>query len=1363
MRRDPGKNSSTLLAHLDASVSIRGFRVALGEIEACLRTHPSVADAVIVARGDGQDRLIGFLQTEKGSLKSVDEIRAFLRTRLPDYMMPSAFVYVDSLPLAATGKIDRRALEVMAAELPEVSSPFVAAQTEAEKFLAVLWAEILGVERVGIHDNFFELGGHSLLGVKLLAGISQRFGIDLPLRAIFEFPTIAQLAIAMAECQENKTPELLGTEKNQHPGSGPEATVIDEARLQPIDDQKTELTVPIAQRTSASVAAQPTIPRAPQAVELPLSFAEEGLWILEQMRPGMTAWNSQLSVRLRGRLDASLLERSLNALIQRQEILRTTFGFNHGRPARAINSQINLTLPVVELGQSVEIEQAIRQIAADDRQLPFDLSQAPLFRFKLLRLSASEHILLLTEHHIITDAWSSRLFLKELFALYEAFATKHPHTLPDLPVHYSDYAYWVRHQPIREMEDHFSYWKRQLEGFHVVELPRDKQQHPGRTFRGSTQRTQLSLSRSRDLRRLCKEETVTPFMVLLAGFKLLLYRYTGETDIVIGATVAGRNKPELEHLIGNFINLLPLRTDLSRQPTFRELLKRTREVCLEGYEHQDYPFEKLVQELSPTRELSQNPLFRVLFDVFNLPRMPVAIRGLTIERRRRSGGSAAHDLTLRFPESSEGIGLSIDYRMDLYSDPWIAELLEQYKYLLEQVVENPDRRIDDYSLATLSAKRWLPDPTVTLDDSWHGAVHEIFADHAEQRPKLVAVQDPHEAWTYQELNARSNQLAHCLRENGVRTGEIVAIYAHRSAALVWALLGTLKAGGVFCIIDPNHPAARVKEYLSATTPAALIQIAAAGEPAAEMKEVLQSPSLRCRITLPSLATAQASQFLSQYPTENPTVAIGRDDLAYVAFTSGTTGKPKAVLGRHGPLTHFLPWVKDTFSLSQNDRFSLLAGLSSNILQRESLTALSLGAMLCIPSADSVEAFTRVDEWIKEQAISIVHLTPAMAQLLDASSENTISHVRRVFFAGDLLRMRDIEKVRRLMPSADVVNFYNASETQRGGGYIVFAHDDASTRYKEVPPLGHGIKDVQLLVLSHGGQLAGVGELGEICVRSPHLAEGYLGDDQLTTERFITNPFTGLVDDRVYRTGEQGRYLPNGDVEFVARGQDQVSIRGFRVELGEVEAVLTRHPAVREAVVAVREDRTGDNRLVAYVVVKQNAVPTTSELRGYLKKTLPEYMIPPTFMFLQQLPLTSNGKVDRSALPAPDGSRPDMASDFAPPGTALEKVLAQSWAELLGLERVGIQDNFFELGGHSLLAMQVIARIRDVFKVELQLKNLYEEPTIAGLAAALVQASNDPARIEKTALVLLQIAQLSDHQVESMLLEKTSLVGTGDRQ
>jgi len=1061
------------------------------------------------------------------------------------------------------------------------------------------------------------------------------------------------------------------------------------------------------------------IPTAPRDRPLPLSFAEEELWLVDRIHPGMTAWNMQVGFRIHGDLDVAVFQRSFNSLIGRHEILRTSFCLLEGQAIRVVAPTLVVELPAVVLRPFNDTEGEISRIAAADRNQPFDLSAVPLFRARLLKLGEAQHVFVFTFHHIIGDASSTRIFFRDLMALYGASFHEESPALVDLAVQYSDYAAWVRQWGCETMPAHLAYWRDKLKDFVLPEIASDYSRREQKSDRGATQGIEILSDLSNALRELCKQERATLFMLLVAAFKLLLHRYTGSHDLIVGAVMAGRRRPEFESLIGMFSNVLPLRTELSARISFRELLRRVREVCLEAYQHQDIPLGKLVEDLNPSRGLSRNPFFQVLFDVVNLPPREHDMGGLKVVPLPRPEDSARYEMVIRASETPAGITVRIDYAVNLFSPARVAEILGQYKHLLEQIVENPDRDIDDYTLVTATARRILPDLTLPLDPDWPGPVHALFARHASQKPDKIAVMDGSEHWSYEKLNRRANQLAGYLRDHGVGREDVVAIYGQRSAALVWALLGILKAGAAFFILDPTHPIQRIAEYFDTVRPKALITLAGAKAQPPGGENLSFGQELSCCIELPAQNVAKDGSFLSDYAQDDPGVEVTPDDLACVIFTSGSTGKPKGVMGRHSSLTHFLPWVSETFEIFARDRFSVLAGLSSNILQREICTALSLGAQLCIPNRDAIGGFANLDQWMRDEAITIVHLTPAMAQVIDEGAKQAVPSVRRVFFAGDLLKMRDVERVRKVMPCAVVVNFYASSESQRASGYTVIPERQES-HAKEIPPLGRGVKDVQLLIMNSKGQMAGVGELGDIWVRSPHLARGYLGDEQLTAERFLVNPFTADAKDRIYRTGEQGRYLPTGEVEFAGRPETQVNIRGFRIELGEIESALGYHRGVSEAVAAGREDQSGDPRLVAYVVPKREPAPTASDLRNFLKQRLPDYMVPSAFVFLNQLPLLPGGKVDRAALPEVNQSRPVLETGYVPPRSPMEKVLAEIWAEILNLERVGVHDNFFELGGHSILAVRLAAEVEKKLRRNISAATPFQAPTLSHMARLLSQ-------------------------------------------
>lgn len=1060
----------------------------------------------------------------------------------------------------------------------------------------------------------------------------------------------------------------------------------------------------------------------------PTSFAQQRLWFLDQLNPGDPTYNIPIAVRLRGALDVAALTESLNELVRRHEPLRTTFSAPGDEPVQVVASSLNLTLPVLKLRDLPESEREVEllSVIAKEAQKSFDLARGPLLRTVLVQLDESDHVLLVTLHHIISDAWSNSILIGEIAALYTSFVTGKPAALPALPIQYAEFSVWQRKWLQSEIfERQLSYWKQKLTGMPaVVELPADYPRPPARTFRAGTELLSLPQSLSDSLRELSRQQRVTLFMVLLAAFKVLLSRYTGQEDIVVGSPIAGRNRLETQGIIGCFLNTLVLRTDVSGSPTFLEFLSRVRKTTVEAYTNQDLPFEKLLEELQPERDLSRTPLFNVFVNMLNLRGGHVQLHGLEGEFLTPPEMGAKFDLTLYIRELNQEIAFEAVYNSDLYKPERIAEMLRQFEHLLSQIAAHPEHEIGRFSLVTPASRSALPDPAAPLRHDWEGAVHTLFSRHAARAPERLAVVDCYETWTYRELDDLSNQLANHLRAGGVTQGDTVAIYAYRSSSLVLALLGVLKAGAAFVVLDPAYPAARLIEYLEIAEPKGWIELEDAGPLPASLARFVSALPCEARVTLgPRQKSPQEN------PTTSPDVIVRPDDLAYLAFTSGSTGKPKAVEGRHGPLTHFLPWMQRTFGLDENDRYSMLSGLSHDPLHRDIFTPLTLGACICIPEQRLMENASGLFEWMQEQKISIANLTPAMGQLLaDAEPEpetGTLTTLRYAFLVGDVLTKRDVARLKKIAPALRCINFYGSTETQRAVSYYAIS-DDAIAAYmddaqsaqgKEILPLGKGIEDVQLLVLNQAQQLAGIGELGEIYMRSPHVARGYRSDTALTAARFLRNPFGNASGDRLYRTGDLGRYLPDGNVEPLGRADLQVKIRGFRVEPGEIEALLRSLPAVRDVAVIAREDRPGDKRLVAYIVAEAEAAVAPKALRDFLKQKLPEYMVPSAFVMLDALPLTPNMKVNRKALPAPK-SQAELGGDFVAARTRLEQRLVEIWCEVLKLESCGVEDNFFDLGGHSLLALQVQARVRREFAVEVPLRRMFETPNVAGIAQCI---------------------------------------------
>jgi amino acid adenylation domain-containing protein len=1022
---------------------------------------------------------------------------------------------------------------------------------------------------------------------------------------------------------------------------------------------------------------------------IPLSFAQQRLWFLQRLEANNTAYNMAATVNLTGDLNVPALERSLNEVIQRHESLRTTFAEIDNKTVQVISQRLTLSLPVLDLSDIPESErvQEVQRLSAQHTSQPFDLATGPLLRATLLRLGSTEHVLLLAMHHIISDGWSIGVLIRELGSLYRSLP------LPNLPIQYADFALWQRQKlQGKTLDDHLEYWRHQLGGdLPSLNLGACNSQQKSAVRQALT----LPVSLSSALNAFSKGEKATLFMTLLAAFKVLLHRRTGEHDIIVGSPLAGRRRPETQQLIGFFINTLALRTQLSAEMSFREVVQSVRKVVLDAHDHEDLPFQKLVEELRPDRSLNRTPFFQVMFNLLNFENVRIDLPGLSVTIDDSAEVDAKFDLTLYAQEKNEAIRLELLCKAELFSSSDATEMLEQFELLLSQIVASPDQTIGSYTLVTPAAKGVLPDPAQPLASTVTESIIERFSRHARQAPASPAIVDKQEVWSYGELYERSNQLAHHLINSGIQPGDIVAIHANRSASLVWAMLGVLKAGAAFMILDAAYPPARLSDCLKVVQPKARLQLDA--------------------VTVPS-----------DLPRTDPGVLGGPDDLAYVAFTSGSTGTPKAILGSHGPLVHFVRWHVDTFNLKEDDRFSLLSGLSHDPLLRDIFTPLSLGATICVPDAEEMLAPGALARWMKKREITVAHLTPAILRLLATDDAEVLTSLRYAFLGGDVLMQSDVSLLRKGAPSSCCVNFYGATETPQAMGYFIVPEQENSSHEKRVP-LGRGISDVQLLVLDESQQLAGIGQVGEIYVRTPHLARGYM-DHTLTAQKFITNPFTKNADDRLYKTGDRGRYLADGNVEFLGRTDYQVKIRGFRVELSEVEAVLTQHPNVQLAIVVASEDR---NSLVAYYASDTDASLSADKLRTYLKQRLPEYLVPSKFVLMQQWPLTPQGKIDRRALPEPE--QEGTNSESVGPRTPVEEILAGIWTEVLRADHISINDDFFARGGHSLLVAQMVSRVRQALHVELPLRSVFESPTIAALADVIESLRHTSTGLELPAI------------------------------
>ena len=1291
-RYDAGGNIE-YLGRIDNQVKIRGYRIELGEIEAVLNRHPAVRESVVVARQERAQEtapsanpklgkeLAAYVVFQGSAIVPNSELRNHLRRHLPEYMIPAMFVALEALPLTPNGKVDRRALPSseggVTRPMPDDAPP----RTQIEELIIQTWRTVLNVDRIGVHDNFFDLGGHSLLAARVAGRLRAHFNVDLPLRRIFELPTVASL----------------GEE-------------ID--RL----------------RRSARGVAVPPIVALPRGDPMPLSFAQRRLWFLHKLAADLTAYNMPFSHRVRGALNVMALKASLNEIIRRHETLRTAITEIAGEPMQQIQASARLDLDVIDLRRlgPAQAEKEAQRIFNEDARQPFDFSCVPLMRARLLRLGAQDFFLILNFHHLVCDGSSLAIFYRELALIYAAALAQKRASLPALTAQYADFATWERAWlDGAAAAPQLNYWKRQLGGVRLVNLPADFPRPAAPSYRGARAAKRLPKELTAALKQLSRQQGATLFMTLLAALKILLSRWAGQDDVVVGSTVAGRSRPELEGLIGFFINAVALRTDLAGSPTFVELLERVRGTCLDAYTHQDLPFERVVEEIHPGRDFSRNPIFQVLFNMADAGERELVLAGCETGRISQSAPGAKFDLVFQAAEIDGAIELVSIYDADLFSEARVKAMLEQWSDLLAQAVAESTRSVRKFSLVTDAAKAVLPDPTERLDETWVGAIHSLISDQAEAQLDKVAIIDAQESWRYRDIDRYSSQLANLLIKRGIQPRDAVAIYAHRDATLAMAMLGVLKAGAVFFILDPAYPAARLLDYLRIAGPKGWIHMAGAGAPPQEVLRFLETKGISRPIDLPRTQQG-VNRLLGRTPGGAPQIALAADDPAYIGFTSGSTGEPKGVLCRHGPITHFLAWQEEIFELKKSDRYSLLSGLGYNHLQRELFTALALGAIVYIPADDQLKDPEKLAHWLQHHGISVLHLTPALARLLRTLANIELPAARHVFFGGDLLTRRDVDAMREAAPNAAIVSFYGATETQRAVGHFIIPKDrrmrGGATR--ETVPTGKGVRDVQLLLLNGERRLAGVGELGEMFIRSPHLAAGYVGDDGLTGANFIINPFTGAERDRLYRTGEFARYLPDGNVEWAGRRDRRVSIRGFRVELAEIEAVLRQHGRIRDAAVAARECTGADGaavkekRLIAYVERAASCALSAGELRAFLSAKLPQYMVPAYFHFMDRLPISPNGKIDYFNLPAVGDLEHENRIPFEAPRTATERRLSKIFAAVLGIEKVGRLDNFFELGGHSLLAAQVAARVREAIRTNLDLRTFLQAPTVAALAQRL---------------------------------------------
>jgi len=1072
-------------------------------------------------------------------------------------------------------------------------------------------------------------------------------------------------------------------------------------------------------------------PRAHPNHPAPLSFAQQRLWFLQQLDPESHLYNIHLPIKIEGELRVAALEQSINEIVRRHEALRTTFRQIGKEPMQFVKTSFCVELVPIEISGDSEVAEWIKK----ESHFIFNLSSGPLVRARLLRLSASEHVLLLTMHHIVSDGWSMGVLLRELCALYAA-DNKEPAVLPDLPIQYADFAVWQQ-QELREslLANHLNYWKQQLAGVPAaLELPTDRPRPASRSFRGAGISFLVPSELTDQLCAFSQREGATLFMTLLAAFNVLLYRYTHQEDIAVGTPLAHRTHAEVEQLIGFFVNTLVMRTQCSSELTFRELLHKVKETSLSAYAHQYVPFEKLVEELHPERSLSHSPLFQVMFDLQNAPMQPMHLEDLRLTPLPFEPGTSKFDLTLTLNETTSGLDGALEYSTDLFDEASVRQMVESFKTILHGITLNPDAEIQSLPVLTESEKRkllieWNKTSQPYAADA---LIHQLFERQVEGMPDGPALACGSANLSYRELNSRANQLAWYLKKCGVGQEALVGVLMERSAETVVTILATLKAGGAYLPLDPSYPAELLAFMVNDARPAVVVTKGPLSD-----KLPQSIPQIVC--------VDREADEIGKERVEDLPVEVFPANAAYAIYTSGSSGRPKGVIVSHQNLLHST-FARLLYYREPVRTFLLLSSFSFDSSVAGLFWTLCQGGKLVIPEEADHQDPAYLLKICERHRVSHLLCLPGLYRLLLEQTKSHLASLKTTIVAGEKCPIDVVRRHHTSLAEVPLLNEYGPTEATVWSSVYKCGPDVS----RDNLPIGRPIANTQIYLLDSRLQPVPPGVAGELYIGGGGVTLGYLNHPELAAERFIPDPFSGEQGARLYRTGDLARYLATGDLEFLGRRDFQVKLRGYRIELTEIESTLAEHPSVQQAAVLMREDAQRNSQLIAYIVRKPAMEVTANELREYLKNRLPEYMLPVGFSSLDSLPLTPAGKLDRKVLERYGPVKPHASSEYRAPQTALEKVLAGIFSEVLGVARVGAFDNFFELGGHSLLGTRVVSRIREIFQIELPLRRIFEEPTVSGLAQALLHDPAEQIRIQRMAELMMQFSSLSDEQAESLL-------------
>jgi surfactin family lipopeptide synthetase A len=1287
------------IGRIDHLVKIRGFRIELGEIETVLTQHPQIQQVLAIALEDTRgDKYIAAYVTNDSENLTTKEIREFLKQRLPEYMLPSAYIILKAFPLTSNGKIDRRALK--APNLEELrQNTFVASRNPTEEIIARIIANVLGLEQIGIHDNFFELGGHSLLAIRVVSRISETFTTDIPLRRLFESPTVAELAQLITNLSPTDSTKLL-----------------------------------------------PTIPSVSQdRYEFPLSFAQSRLWFLDQLEEQSATYNTAFVTRIAGSLDLQILETVIQEILKRHSVLRTNFKIVNGSPIQVINPIDANVLNVITVDSAISDSELQKLLNAQVRKR-FNLAEDRLFQATVWQISEQSYLLGIAIHHIITDGWSIGILRQEISSLYTAFVNGKTSPLADLRIQYSDYAVWQREWLTGEiLANQLQYWQQQLaDAPPLLNLPTDRSRPAVQTFRGKTVSFVLDIQLTQQLEQLTHKSNTTLFMTLLAGFVTLLSRYSGSEDILVGCPIANRHHPETEQLIGFFVNTLVLRTKIQDNPSFWELLHQIRINTLEAYAHQDAPFEQVVDALQTERSLGHNPVFQVMFDLLYestaLTSATWELPDIQLTSITSANVTTKFDLSLELVKNANGIRGTWEYNCDLFEQATIERFSEHLQVLFAGIVHNPQENIRQLPLLSDREQQQLwqwrtSNPgNLPLPNLKSETIHQLFVQQAKKTPNHIAVEFCGQKLTYQELDIYSNQLAHYLQNLGVQSDVLVGVCIERGLNLIVALLGILKAGGAYVPLDPSSPANRLGLIVSDSQISILLT-----------QEKLQSlfSSLENHNQIAHIINLDQDlpQIIAQFPKTQPNITAQGADLAYIIYTSGSTGTPKGVEIEHHSVVNFIKAASDRYQITHQDRVLQFASIAFDAAAEEIYPCLTRGGTLVLRTDEMLLSAQRFMERCHEWNVTVLDLpTSYWHQLIGeltqikSSQINLMASLRLVIIGGETALLETCKLwqkyVDQLSNPPQLINTYGPTEST-----IVATSCNLSeylqTKDISVVPIGKPLANVQTWVLDCDLQPVPMGVVGELHIGGSGLARGYLRKPEITAEKFVNHSFGQKFnqetnqEERLYKTGDLVRYLPDGNLEFCGRIDQQVKIRGFRIEIGEIIAVLIQHSDIQDAIVLINEDQ-GQKYLVAYLVPQEfNSLEESnlvSKVRLYLRQHLPEYMMPTVLVILEKLPLNTNGKVDRKALPAPCIVNNNTA--LVLPQTPVEKLIAEAWQRILKIAEVGLDDNFFDLGGNSLLLVQSREELKIVCNQELSIVQMFQNPTIRTLATCINGLSQD---------------------------------------